>query len=375
MMLAMKDYCPVLYVQEPHPWHLGVRPRDEKFFWPRYTKEQDNLGILQLPKCLAFRAKIGNWNRCVVKLKGRQVLRKVPRGDGPLVLYLWEPQLVDYAKVLQPDVLVYHMFDLVKRYYHADYRGVPVQDKFQRLCRDADIVLAGTPAQAEVIPRDDVQIFPNAVRFDWYRDDLSEPEELKSIKHPRIGYIGSINSKLDFGWFEKIAANPKWQLIIAGKTGVMREADTQTLKRICQRENVHFLGQKPADKVPNYMMHLDVGLLNYRRGTHMEYASPLKLSEYSAAGLPIIASPVQALSEDPWAIKFVRFVDHADQLATAIAEVLAQASDEDRRRRREFASGNSWQVRGQRLVKLIQEKNTARGLQDRGTAVNGVRGG
>jgi hypothetical protein len=57
-------------------------------------------------------------------MKGRKILRKIARHkETPLVLYLWEPQLVDYAKVLQPDVLMYHMFDLVKQYYHSDYRG------------------------------------------------------------------------------------------------------------------------------------------------------------------------------------------------------------------------------------------------------------
>ena len=115
MMWAMKDWCPVLYVQEPRGWSRSAQPRDERFFCSRYIKEQDSLGVLQLPKSLAFRAKPGGWNRSIVKMKGRKILRKVvPNKETPLVLYLWEPQLVDYARVLQPDVLIYHMFDLVK---------------------------------------------------------------------------------------------------------------------------------------------------------------------------------------------------------------------------------------------------------------------
>lgn len=357
MMWAMKDYCPVLYVQEPRRWHRGLRPRDENFFWSRYAQQQDTLGVLQLPKCLAFRARPGGWNRSVVNLKGRKILRKVARNkDTPLVLYLWEPQLVDYARVLQPDVLIYHMFDLVKQYYHADYRGIAIQDQFQRLCREADIVLAGTSAQAEVIPRDDVQIFPNAVRFDWYRKDLSEPDELKGIKHPRIGYIGSINAKLDFEWFEKISENLQWQVIIGGKIGVMWDEDTKLLERLCRRENVHFIDQQPADRVPQFLAHLDVGLLNYRRGGHPEYSSPLKLSEYCAAGLPIIGSPLRAMSEDAGAKRFVRFIDHADAVSDAVRDVLANRNEEDRRLRLQFAEQNSWCVRSEHLLKLIQEQ-------------------
>jgi hypothetical protein len=61
-----------------------------------------------------------------------------------------------------------------------------------------------------------VQIFPNAVRFDWYRENLAEPDELIGIKHPRIGYIGSINEKLDFDWFEKLLEYSAAGLLIVG---------------------------------------------------------------------------------------------------------------------------------------------------------------
>ncbi len=357
MMWAMKDWCSVLYVQEPRGWYRRAQPRDERFFSSRYIKEQDSLGVLQLPKSLAFRAKPGGWNRSVVKMKGRKILRKVVRNKAtPLVLYLWEPQLVDYARVLQPDVLIYHMFDLVKEYYHADSRGLLVQDQFQRLCREADIVLAGTSAQAEAIPRDDVQIFPNAVQFDWYRENLAEPDELKGIKHPRIGYIGSLNSKVAFDWFETISENLEWQVIIGGKTGIMREEDTNLLERLRRRKNVHFVDRQPPERVPQFLAHLDVGLLNYRRGGHPEFSSPLKLSEYSAAGLPIVGTPLRAMAEDPEAQRLVRFVANPAEAVDAIGKALMEQSEEDRLRRREYARQNSWQVRSEHLFGLIQEK-------------------
>ena len=48
----------------------------------------------------------------------------------------------------------------------------------------------------------------------------------------------------------------------------------------------------PATQVADYVRAFDLGLLPYRRTQETYHASPLKLYEYLAAGLPVVAADV-----------------------------------------------------------------------------------
>lgn len=53
---------------------------------------------------------------------------------------------------------------------------------------------------------------------------------------------------------------------------------------------VHFLGFVSHSDLPGIMAQADIGLATSREDLFRQYASPLKLAEYMAAGLPVICS-------------------------------------------------------------------------------------
>jgi len=64
--------------------------------------------------------------------------------------------------------------------------------------------------------------------------------------------------------------------------------------------NVVLLGERPYAQMPGLLAHMDVGLCLYRKENWTSYgtfSSPLKLFDYMASGLIILASPIEQVRE------------------------------------------------------------------------------
>lgn len=354
LMWALKDYVPVAYVQEPALWHQGWRRRDENFFTCRTTLEDPALTVLRLPKALCRRGRAGRWNDAADWIKAGLVQRRVS-DRGPVVMYLWHPELWPYVRRLKPVAAVFHLYDLCPEYYRPEHRDNPVQEFFREACREADFVITGTEHQARSIPREDVTVVPNGAPFEWYCQPYPEPVDVVDIPHPRIGYVGTISNKLDLGWIERLAAVRPWQIVLVGPLRLPAGDALIRFQQLCQRGNVHYLGNKAADVVPAYVHALDVGLMSYTRGLHCETSSPLKLFEYSAAGIPIVGSRLQSLVTNSEASYFARLVDTPDEAADAVAAALEAADNpQEREARIAFARRNSWRRRAAQIMRLLR---------------------
>ncbi len=59
---------------------------------------------------------------------------------------------------------------------------------------------------------------------------------------------------------------------------------------------VHFVGRQPYESLPSYCAAFDLGLIPFVRSPMTEKVNPIKLREYLAAGLPVVASAVSELT-------------------------------------------------------------------------------
>jgi glycosyltransferase involved in cell wall biosynthesis len=133
--------------------------------------------------------------------------------------------------------------------------------------------------------------------------------------------------------------------------------------------NVIFAGRRPYAAIPSILACLDVGLIPFRLGPEGLHASPIKLYEYLAAGLPVISTPIpecMAIPEvqiAPNAAEFSGFLDVARRL---------RSSEDYRARARAWAKGNDWSARVATVFESLG-LHTAVG-QDRGGEVASVAG-
>jgi glycosyltransferase involved in cell wall biosynthesis len=193
----------------------------------------------------------------------------------------------------------------------------------------------------------------NIERFD---PTLStEPEDLTGIPHPRVIYVGGLTHYVDMSIFETIArARPDVQVVIIGPPlGITRivkrlKSDLERLSRI---PNIHYLGPRPFERVPDYMRHADVGIMPFMATELRHAASPLKLFEYGAAGLPVVSC---ALRESQYTCSDALFYDTPAECVQRVDEALADR-DTLGRRMRAFAERNTWDSRYETIMQALAE--------------------
>jgi glycosyltransferase involved in cell wall biosynthesis len=190
--------------------------------------------------------------------------------------------------------LVYHDIDYYP-YVRSQWQKI-IAIRERMVVREADAVISVSRPLVKLRKEQgakEVLYLPNGVNFERF-DKANSLREGEGTRAPTLLYSGT----LDMRWgvdlplqsmpklLEKV---PEARLLIAG-TG---EAEDE-LKSIAQSlglgESVQFLGMIPYEDLPKVMATADVGLATSREEIFRHFASPLKIVEYMAAGLPVICS-------------------------------------------------------------------------------------
>lgn len=128
--------------------------------------------------------------------------------------------------------------------------------------------------------------------------------------------------------------------------------------------NVQMLGQKPHHEVAKYMQAADVLVVpnsakssSKRLAIFSQYdTSPIKLFEYMAAGVPVVASNVPAICEivNEEIVYFFE-ADNAKELAAKIQRVLSQPEESARiaKQAHEYVKQFSWENRAKQVLTFI----------------------
>jgi glycosyltransferase involved in cell wall biosynthesis len=88
---------------------------------------------------------------------------------------------------------------------------------------------------------------------------------------------------------------PKLRLIIIGPRTDYVDELVELAEQFGVSSHVHFKPLIPPDQVPQHLAQADVGIYPSLLDPYTNMATPTKVLEYAAMGLPIIAARVQAL--------------------------------------------------------------------------------
>jgi glycosyltransferase involved in cell wall biosynthesis len=218
---------------------------------------------------------------------------------------------------------------------------------------DAAIVTAPALKNSKEIFNRNIYVVSNAANVAHFASvsasSFSEPDDLHSLPRPRLIFIGGIAYWIDLNLVRYLATSrPDWQILMVGP--VM--ANTEILHGL---SNVHFLGRKPYDLLPNYLSHSDIALNPYKIDSVAENCSPLKLYEYMAAGIPIVSTDMPEARQFP---ELIKIAATPEQYISQISDFLSmdRASRErycDQARRE--ARNHTWESRFLQADKIAQE--------------------
>lgn len=273
------------------------------------------------------------------------------------ILFLSTPTQFDARADMPARLRVYHIVD-----EYLGYNDLPAAHraafarKEQALIRWADLVVVVSQALLETKGQGDpkFRLLPNAVDDAAYRGAVGEPPPaLRHLRRPLLGYVGLISARLDLDLLDELARRyPERSFVLLGT--VYRSGCETLLDRLAARPNVHLLEPVSGAEVAQYVRHFDVGLAPYRVTAETMHASPLKIYEYLAAGLPVVAAAV------PGATGFGSAVDvaaGAGEWAAALDRALApeSRSAEAAVARQQAVTGHTWPARVEALSGMLRE--------------------
>ena len=187
---------------------------------------------------------------------------------------------------------------------------------------------------------------PNGVDLDHFADTADPtPTDLASIPRPRAIYVGALDTWFDFELVGRVAkALPDVSFVLIGPPDLARA-------RLVARPNLHLLGSRPYSELPAYLRSADVGLIPFDVRGHPDLVRsihPLKLYEYLASGLPIVATRWEELSElGAPAI----LADDLDRYVAAIRQAISDGLDVAAAD--SFLQGASWLARARTLTDAV----------------------
>jgi len=118
-----------------------------------------------------------------------------------------------------------------------------------------------------------------------------------------------------------------------------------------KQPNVHFLGYRSYDSLPNYLRGMEVGLLPTLINEYTHSMFPMKYYEYLAAGLPVVSTPLSFTQDIHNGLELG---DGAEEFVEAISRQLLRRSF-TREEVCHFIGENTWEARTETMLKQIKQ--------------------
>lgn len=175
-------------------------------------------------------------------------------------------------------------------------------------------------------------------------DGSSEPDDMKVIARPRVGFVGGIDAHtFDPELFLKTAsALPECSFVMVGSCSLP--------EAWCGLENVHFLGRKPYEQVAGYMAACDVLIMPWNSSPWIKACNPVKLKEYLAVGRPVVSTPFDELQSYSGLVSIAR---NAEEFTQSIRAALAGTPDVAAMRRR--VTEETWEAKAGAVIDSLQK--------------------
>jgi UDP-galactopyranose mutase len=281
-------------------------------------------------------------------------------GISDYLLWYYTPMALAFTRQLRPRAIVYDCMDEL-----SAFAGAPasMREREQELLARADVVFTGgqTLFESKRHSHPNVHAFPSSVDVAHFaRARVAQPDrhDQAHIPHPRLGFFGVVDERMDLELLEQVAAaRPDWHLVIVGP---VVKIDPALLPRAA---NIHYLGPQQYEDLPSYLAGWDVALLPFARNDATRFISPTKTPEYLAAGKPVVSTSIRDVVRPYGIAGLARIADEPADFVAAVEAALAEDAAERLRQADAFLTQTSWDGTWTRMYHLISAALTATSSQ------------
>lgn len=268
--------------------------------------------------------------------------------------WYYTPMALPFTQHLTPELIVYDCMDELSAFKNAP---LELKDNEKRLMQTADIVYTGGHSiyEAKKDRHTNIHPFPSSIdkqHFGQARTITNDPEDQASIPHPRFGFFGVIDERMDIDLIVNVAqAKPDWHFIIIGP---VVKIHPDTLPRL---SNIHYIGGKSYQELPHYIANWDIAIIPFAMNESTQFISPTKTPEYLAAGKPVISTPIRDVVAPYGHNKLVHIAANATEfIKCAEAELMKKNRKAWQKKVDTFLADISWDRTWSQMVRLIENQ-------------------
>ena len=268
------------------------------------------------------------------------------------VLWYYTPMAMNFSAHLQPKAVVYDCMDELSMFKFAPPE---LMTNEANLFKKADVIFTGGQSlyEAKQSQHQNVHAMPSSIdtaHFNQARNISESPSDQAAIPNPRLGYIGVIDERINLNLIDEIAEKrPEWQIVMIGPVVKISEDE------LPRRENIHYLGMKNYDELPNYIAGWSVALMPFAINDSTRFISPTKTPEYLAAGKPVVSTAIRDVVRPYGELNLVAVGDTGDEFITAAESLMSEDQAEKLKAVDEFLARNSWDKTWRKMADLIDE--------------------
>jgi UDP-galactopyranose mutase len=278
------------------------------------------------------------------------------------IFWYYTPMALNFTDHFNPVASVYDCMDELSAFKGA-HSNLPLLEK--QLFRHVDLVFTGGQSlyEAKCDQHPSVHAFPSSIdasHFGKARNITEDPEDQAGIPHPRLGFFGVVDERFDSELLDRVATmRPEWQFVVIGP---VVKIDPATLPN---HPNIHYLGGKKYQELPEYLAGWDIALLLFARNESTRFISPTKTPEYLAAGKPVISTSIRDVVRPYGELKLVEIADHPEEFIKAAEKILAKTGRTEWLTRvdsflEHISWDKTWNQMSNLIDNVIQKKRPAR---------------
>ena len=306
-------------------------------------------------------------HKLVIK-KLNKVLKKItqtskhPSAQLPRIIYSCFPVFTEYFSGIKSDLTIFDAVDnWIEHPSFSKFKQL-LKNNYQIISKRSDLIFTVAEPLLDFFKKlgrkKDVYWIPNGVDINHFfktqPSNISDP--LVGVPRPVIGYVGTIQHRLDLDLLEYLAKkNKDKSFVLIGPLWpvYLRKLRLPAIeiKRLKKYKNIYLLGRKPYQITPDYIKNFDVAIAPHRLDEFIKYTYSLKVLDYLACGRPVVSTPASGVE------RFSHLVYIAEDYADFNKKIdLALKSDtiELQQKRIERAKQEDWSFKVEKMIRIIK---------------------
>ncbi len=263
--------------------------------------------------------------------------------------FLREARITEYTAIIEHPFWAYLLPHLKGKIVYDCNRDFQDRERYpghitklhRELLKKSNLVVSSSRLLAKhlrKIAKQTIKHIPNGCDYEHFAKASVKKNTCSAglcwIHKPVIGYIGDCDERIDAALVEKVAlAYPKASIVMIGKI------DNQALLNVGERiANVFLLGEKPYEKLPEYLQTFDICFIPFIDNKSMSCFDSMTYLEFLSAGKAIVLTNY---SENRYGA-FTFSSKDIEQFINNLKLALSQNSKTITKKRQAIAVGLDW---------------------------------